>query len=643
MTTNITPTANDTTPDLPTPPLYIKLDWGEITKDHTTNMTYVLECDSPRYASWDLQFIIYYTGAKQSKTIKYINILLQALDRVDEPIGEPRETRFTGPLEPKNYSIYSHKRFWEGREYSTLGSAKIAKLTITYMDNSVDEITDETTIQSICLPSENIKQTLPIVKELIKLAPPKEPPIYIHFNTYQGNGNIDLYVVYIGNNESKNIIMIDIGYDDDNSLDNRTMKLKPNSKKEYKKYTIGCSYSHSQKLIHSIKRIVITYEDNTYIEILNRMIESMISDENFEKADKKLEKILREEEEAIRKAEATEAAKQEARRKACCSEIDNVARIFWKNRNDQNAKNLLKVLNEYCPNAKAMAANYLTNDSIPNVCCNSLMVLVFDTVIHVTQAQRDEAKPFLARLAPDLNSKKAFDKFKNDYMKEICQHIKTFGNAFLKTPNDQKASSLLSELNKYCPNESEMADNWLTKELVSSACGEALQKMSFDTDNMVTQAHRNHAKSFLARIAPELNTEVSYNAFKQRWSEKLRNEIDDCARSFYFKTQNDYTAKKLLDKLAEYCPNDEMMAANYLTKERLAPVCSVALQKIAYDTNIDVTEAHHNHAKSFLARIAPELNSRESFDKKEKSNLIQGILIILILIMLVVIIFLREC
>lgn len=650
MTTNDENTPNhntssndETSPAMP--PLYIKLDWGHIEKNH--EMDYIF--NGPDRGGWDVRFTVNYIGTKETKTIKYIKIMVQAMDRVDEPIGEPIEAKITGPLEPKEQNTSNYYGFLSDNKYTTLGSVKIVKIIIIYMDKTEVEINDENTINSIYFPTVDIKTAFSSTEAPLKLDPPNNLPIYMHFDFHPKEGEMYVKAIYMDDDDdedkSKSTKFIDINftfYDSSHNICSGRHWIYNKSLKPGNKIDTGFEgYSFQDASSWSIDRIVITYEDNTYIEIPKRMIESIISDENFEKAEQELERILREEEEAIRKAKEEKEAKQEARRKACCSQIDNVAVIFCKTPNDQNAQKLLCVLNEYCPNAEVMAANYLTNDIISKSCSGSLAILVFESGIHVTQAQRDEAKSFLARIAPKQNTEESFNEFKNRFVESICQELEERANAFLKTPNDQKAASLLDKLAGSF--NSWLNKSWLTKELVSSACGEALQKMAFDTDNMVTQTHRNDAKSFLERIAPELNTEASYNAFKQRWIENLRTEI---ANTLTSSNDNHTVAKNLLDKLTECCPNDKMMAANYLTKELLAPLCGEVLQMIAYDTDIDITEEHRNDAKSFLARIAPELNSSESYKKvvnrKVKNNLI-GCLITLISMILVIIFFIRAC
>ncbi len=173
------PAINETKLDpQPAIPLYIKIDCGHFVKEH--GMTYVY--DGNNNEDWDVRYTVCYIGTKDSKTIKYIHITTQVFDRVDEPLGETHETKITGPLEPQDYCVNDYLGLLSRREYSTLGSIKVVKVIITYMDKTVEEITDENAIQTICFLPENIKRALPKIKEPLKLAPPTEPPIYMHFS-----------------------------------------------------------------------------------------------------------------------------------------------------------------------------------------------------------------------------------------------------------------------------------------------------------------------------------------------------------------------------------------------------------------------------------------------------------------------------
>ena len=698
-------TPNDTS--LAALPLYIKIDWGHFETLH--DITYVINgFDSKRGHDgvWDVRFTIRYLGTKESKTIKYINITVQAYDRVDEPIGEIHETKFTGPLEPQSFAVHDCTDFWKGDDYRTLGSIKAVKIVIVYMDKTEEEITGENTIKAICDFSvskfvdeddydddenededdydddenededdydeddydeddydeddydeddedddyddededdDDDEHNIRSLQIPIKLAVPAEPPFYMHIDDEYDQGKnrtqVKTTIVYIGENNSKTIKFIDFVcnfYRTDGDISKNRLRssksILPRHKLNYVESYIG----NCQIARLSVENILITYEDNTYLDVPKSMIDAMTSVKNFDKAEMKLNEILREAEEVKKKAEETQKKKENARRNKCLSEIESRTHNFRKTPNELNATSLLDALNEYCPNDAVMAANYLTKDNINKVCADSLMVMAFDTIIKVTQKQRNTAKAYLTRFATKLNSEAAFNKFKENSSNSIYQRFEKCANEILNKPNDHTAQSLLNELNEYCPNNEKMYSNYLTKDRVASACGEALQKMAFDTDNMVTQAHRNKAKSFLVRIAPELNTVESYNAFKERWRNNILIDIKSYALKLGVKK---CTAKDLLGILAQYCRNDETMTANYLTKELLAPACGEAIQEIAYDPNINVTETQRNDAKSLLARIAPELNSLESFKKTSNRKAILGILIALIPIVIFIIIF----
>lgn len=644
---------------LAVPPLYIKLDWGRVT--FFDSRTYVV---SGAYSKdshdwmWDIRFTIYYMGVEDATNIKYIDMTLQALDRVDEPIGKPQETRFTGPLEPHDYSIYDHKCFWEGREYSSLGSIKIVKLIITYMDNTVEKITDESTIKAICIPSENIKLSLPIIKEPIKRAPPTKPPIYIHFNfefeaartAFECDCTmVSMDFIYIGNNEEcgsgglipiKSIYVIYDDYIGCNWLKERVI-LNPKTK------MTGCGRSRiDEKRIvatrKDIRCIFIIYADDTYVDFTGRMIDEMTSEENFNKADRELKELLEADEieaEKLARKEAEFAVQKAARREECCSTIKKCAFNFIKNQNDTNAASFLNVLKEYCPNDEVMGANYLTKELVASACSIALPKIVFDMNIDVTQSHRNDAKLFLARITPHLNSEESYNEIKAAWLDNLCSMIKTCSKGFQKPPNNLTANSLLDVLNSYCSDDKAMAANYLTKELVASDCDVALQKIVFDTNINVTYAQRSDAEKFLMRFAPNLNSEESYNKIKTTWRDDLCSKINTCSKEF-LKTPNNSTAQSLLTILNTYCPNDEIMVANYLTKEFAASSCSEALQKIAFDTQIDTTQATCDDAKAFLARIAPDLNSEELYNKKKAEELGRGCLVIIIFIILIVFIIL---
>lgn len=76
----------------------------------------------------------------------------------------------------------------------------------------------------------------------------------------------------------------------------------------------------------------------------------------------------------------------------------------------------------------------------------------------------------------------------------------------------------------------------------------------------------------------------------------------------------------LLSKLTLYCSNDEVMGANYLTKEAVASACGYALQQIAFDTSFEVTQERREDARLFLEHIAPELNSEEAYKKAKEAE-----------------------
>ena len=524
---NNPPSANDTTPDLPdTPPLYIKLDWGIFEYSH--DIRYVLNGSGK---SWDLLFSVYYIGTKEPKTIKYINITLQPYDRVDEPLGETLIIRITGPLEPHDHGIYDYDSFLQGAEYRTLGSIKIVKLIITYMDKTDEEISDENTIKSICTPSLDILVDSLSTNEAIKLAPPTEAPIHMDLTPNKEGDFLKYKIIYIGNNNSKSIYSLDISFKMYHHKDNHLWypsasiyDLKPRHRYS-DDLDLPLPSNFFDEWEYSVERIVITYENNTYIEIPKRMIDDIISEKNFDKAEKELEKLLHEDEEKVKKEaeikaqreaqekakrEAQEKARKEARRDECCSLIKKCAYDFQKTPNDITATSLLNTLHEYCPNDKVMVANYLTKKLVASNCEAALQRVVYDTNNNVTLALREDAKSFLARIAPNLNSEESYHKFKASWRDYLCSEIKTRSQEFQKTPNDCTANSLLAILKTYCPDNDIMLANYLTTELAASSSGKALQKIVFDTKSNLAQATRDDAKSFLARIAPELNSEESY-------------------------------------------------------------------------------------------------------------------------------------
>ena len=415
-TTNNTPSTNETTPDThATPSIYIKIDWGHFIKTH--DMTYVHNgaySEKEHDGLWDVRFTVYYSGTIDAKTIKYINITVQAYDRVDEPIGEPFEKKFTGPLEPQNSGIYDYKDFFEGGDYKLFGSLKIVKIIITYMDKTDEEITNEDTIKAMCTSFADRGLELSIMKEPIKNDPPEEPPIFMQIDLGQSDsGRLKLKkLVYIGNKDSKAIRFIDLNikfYSPSHNVTEMEFTypdlLPPRSKinnKCWERY-IGDLNSFS------IERIVITYEDNTYVEIPERMIEAMTSKENVDKAEKQLEEILHKEEE--------EKAKQ-AKQKECCSELKNRACIFLQNPNDLTAASLLTVLVAWCTNDEKLTDNYLTKELVASACSVALQKIAFDTNNNVILARREEAKAFLARFAPEMNSEEAYTQTKRKAQEE---------------------------------------------------------------------------------------------------------------------------------------------------------------------------------------------------------------------------------
>ena len=405
-TTNNIPSTSETTPDThATPSLYIKLDWGHFNKNH--DMTYV---HNGAYSGlWDVRFTVYYRGTIDAKTIKYINITVQAYDRVDEPIGEPFEKKFTGPLEPQNSGIYDYNNFFEGGDYKVFGFLKVVKIIITYMDKTDEEITNEDTIKAMCTSFADKGLELPTMKDPIKIDPPEEPPIFMQIDLEQSDsGRLKLKkLVYIGNKDSKAIRFIDLNikfYSPSHNVTEMEFTC-PDLLPSRSKINNKCWEMYIGDLnSFSIERIVITYEDNTYVEIPARMIEAMTSKENVDKAEKQLEEILHKEEEA-KKA-------KKAKQKECCSELKNCACDFVKIPNEVAATYLLMRLNKWCPNDEEMAANSLTKDLVASACSVALQTMAFDTNNDVTETHREEAKAFLARFAPEMNSEEAYTQAK---------------------------------------------------------------------------------------------------------------------------------------------------------------------------------------------------------------------------------------
>ena len=414
-TTNNTPSTSETTPDThATSSLYIKLDWGAFRKEH--DMRYVYNAD-PRTYSLDVRLTVYYRGTIDAKIIKYIYITVQVYDRVDEPIGEPFEKKLTGPFEPKNSCIYDYDHFLNGDDYNEFGSLKVVKIIITYMDKTDEEITNEDTIKAMCTSFLDKGLELPTMTVPTKIDPPEEPPIFMQFDLGQSHDNTLVLnnLVYIGNKDSKTIRFIDLffkTYDCAHEVhgyhylytDPIRARSKTNGlfRSRFDLFSDRVDNLSSENFL--IDTIVITYEDNTYVEIPERMIEAMTSKENVDKAEKQLEEILHKEEEA-KKA-------KKAKQKECCSELKNRACIFLQNPNDLTAASLLTVLVAWCTNDEKLTDNYLTKELVAYACSVALQKIAFDTNNNVILARREEAKAFLARFAPEMNSEEAYTQAK---------------------------------------------------------------------------------------------------------------------------------------------------------------------------------------------------------------------------------------
>ena len=578
---NNTTSANDAPP---APPLYIKLDWGKILdienlqkqkkSSFVVNGSYsTCNFNETHDGVWDIRFTIYYLGIKESKVIKYINITLQAFDRVDEPIGETRETRFTGPLEPQDYSIYDHTCFWEGREYSTLGSIKVVKLIITYMDKSVDEITDENTIKAICFPSENIKLTLPKIKEPIKLAPPTEPPVYINV-TYENDeadrGNF-IYINNKGSNDARNSIIeiIPIFNGRDGSIIN--LMLKPNSKTSYDGYI---QLYHER---HKLDTILIKYEDNTYIDIPKRMIEDILSEENFKKADKRLKEILHEEKEKDHSSSPQS------------------------NDNDLDvdiASNNVSLSDSVLPQLKILPIRLELKWGHPEGVYNQILDKHIDVLIPNTPSEFgriDIHVTYFHLGTPAKTIKYIHTTFQAiDRVNEPAGEIKT--SIFTGPLEANKDQATINE-RFFFGNEYIAVANLKIIEITIVYMDNTEFKI---TNEKMLKAITD--MRFYNEWNAELNSEI----------QKRQSDIQECANNF-IQNAHDNSAARLLNVLKNYCHNDTVMAENSLTKESVASYCQMALLKMAYDTDINISQSHRQDAKSFLARIAPEQNSQESY------------------------------
>lgn len=98
------------------------------------------------------------------------------------------------------------------------------------------------------------------------------------------------------------------------------------------------------------------------------------------------------------------------------------------------------------------------------------------------------------------------------------------------------------------------------------------------------------------------------------------NEIMARADKFMM-LSNNFTAMSLIKYLDIHCHNDAAMQANYLTNERVAPICADALQRIAFDEGLkSIPQATRERAKMYLGRFAPAMNTEEAYNQTLEQN-----------------------
>lgn len=93
--------------------------------------------------------VTYFHQGTPSKTIKRIKTTFQAIDSVNEPVGEIRTFIFTGPLDANNSKVSSIESFFFGNEYINVTNLKITKIDIIYMDNTCISIEDSNKINAM--------------------------------------------------------------------------------------------------------------------------------------------------------------------------------------------------------------------------------------------------------------------------------------------------------------------------------------------------------------------------------------------------------------------------------------------------------------------------------------------------------------
>ncbi|MBR4985088.1 MAG: hypothetical protein IKY83_05040 [Proteobacteria bacterium] len=233
--------------------------------------------------------------------------------------------------------------------------------------------------------------------------------------------------------------------------------------------------------------------------------------------------------------------------------------------------------------------------------------------------KRDRDQADHAVVQENLEERKASD----DRVREAAERNKHWSvlnsraDKFLMSQIAVTANGLLSYLDSCCPNAETMAKNYLSKDRVLSACGEALQMIAFDNGNRrIPKSMRDHAKAILARIAPELDEAAYQQLAAQRAQKKdemvrhLRLALGDYRRN---RAKGQFGGgSAFMEELSGFISKGQVRS-RYLDMATLKAEFGGVLQEMAYANG--VSQDVRTKAIKLLEIIAPDMNSQDSYDK----------------------------
>ena len=194
---------------------------------------------------------------------------------------------------------------------------------------------------------------------------------------------------------------------------------------------------------------------------------------------------------------------------------------------------------------------------------------------------------------------------------------------FMMLSNNFTAMSLIKYLDIHCHDDATMEANYLTNERVAPICAKALQRLVFDKDiATIPQSIRDKARTYLARFAPEKNSEEAYQRTLERTANKRKEVIARLHANMieYRKSRSKGQfggASDFLKELSKYIVKGHV-DTTVLDMKTLKDEFGIAVQEIAFTTTI--SQDVRKKASELLAVFAPELNSQTSFNGNKEPD-----------------------